>query len=82
MKFRVIALEQLIKDITMTNQEPSQTKFKCNECDLSCESKAKLQNHMKSVHIHESIPQMDGNDTINQEVLENVEDSGEKRYRI
>ena len=55
----------------------SKTKFKCNECDLSCAIKAKLKKHVKSHHTHESIPQMDGNDTIN-EVLENVECSAEK----
>ena len=51
-------------------------KFKCNGCDFVRDTNAKLKKHMKCDHT-ENIPQMDGNHTVDEEVLESVEYSTE-----
>ena len=70
LKLEILALKQEIND-------KIEMKFKCNECVFHGESKAKQKNHMKAGPTLDNIPQMDGNDTLNEEVLEKAENSVE-----
>ena len=77
LKNEIVALKQSIIEINEKMQEQTKMKFKCNECDFFCDTNIKLKKHMKASHTHGNIPQIDGNDTIDEEEQESVEYSTE-----
>ena len=71
LKTQMVALKHYIIEITQEMQEQTKMKFKCNASGFVCDTNVKLKKHKKAGHT-EIIPPMDGNDTIDEEVLESV----------